>query len=265
MSNRFVHLAKKSALRTLNARGYQVSHESVLPPTGDHVRMLKALKKRGLECSFVLDIGALFGGWTRNALDVFTEAESWMFEPQPNMLAHLSEVHASYPRTQIFQCGLGSAESTSFLTISPGPLHSCSTFAIGEQPDHQFLPPAGANAKPGVWHQIPIPIRCFDAILREHPAKSAPQLIKLDVEGYEIEVLKGASSILGKTEVIIAEVGVEPSVWSAPTIGELSTFLEGQGYRLYDFADIGYSQPNGRLCTIDVVFVLMTSPLFARR
>lgn len=65
---------KKIFLNYLHSQGYHVFHNSVMPPTGNHQRLIRALGQRGLDCSFILDVGALFGGWTEWAYETFPQA-----------------------------------------------------------------------------------------------------------------------------------------------------------------------------------------------
>jgi FkbM family methyltransferase len=66
----------------------------------------------------------------------------------------------------------------------------------------------------------------------------APDVIKIDVEGFEASVLKGAANIVSRFKPIII-VEVHPQYMSS--IGHntsmISTFLKGHGYRMYAFDD----------------------------
>lgn len=172
------------------------------------------------------------------------------------MQGHLNKVIKAYPQTKLFPIGLGDCDQELTLTISPGPLHACTTFTIPENKDSQCF----INGK--VWQQIKVPVRRLDHILQEQKCDRIPNLVKIDVEGYELEVLRGASSILGKTEVFILEVLLKPDVVTGSSMGEISSFMELYDYRLYDFADLGYHCENGNLLTLDAVFVRQNSKLW---
>ena len=73
----------------------------------------------------------------------------------------------------------------------------------------------------------------IDAFCEEHVL--APEIIKIDVEGYELAVLEGAKSILQKTSPTIF-LSVHPKHLRAlgRTTDELESFLDEAGYLLTD-------------------------------
>lgn len=77
---------------------------------------------------------------------------------------------------------------------------------------------------------ITVPVRTLDDVIAERP----PALVKIDVEGYELNVLRGATRLLGADDgpVLLMEhcghsraFGIEP--------GEVRAFLADHGYRLH--------------------------------
>ena len=85
-------------------------------------------------------------------------------------------------------------------------------------------------------------------------------LLKLDVQGYELEVLAGAGQLLSQVEVIVAECSLYPFQVGIPLIHETIQHVVGLGFRLYDTAD-AIRWPSGNLAQIDLVFVASRSQL----
>jgi FkbM family methyltransferase len=253
---RMIAKPRRMALHWLQRRGYHVWHESMLPPSGNHQRMLAALKKRGLHCEFILDIGAFTCGWADWALAQWPNATVWAFEPSGERRPHLAEVLGRRRNIRFFQIALGNVNDTLTLTRNPGLLGSAATLLVPKTDTGSCI----IDGKS--WTQTQVPVRRLDDVLVEEHAGYAPNLVKIDAEGYELEVLKGASTILGKTEVFIAEIMLLcGEISGVPTPGALCSFMEQAGYSLYDFADLGYESPAGRIWTIDFVFVHNSSPL----
>jgi len=59
---------------------------------------------------------------------------------------------------------------------------------------------------------------------------STPALLKVDVQGYELEVLKGATEVLMQVETVVAEVSHEELYEGAPTFSQLDEFLGRYGF-----------------------------------
>ena len=109
---------------------------------------------------------------------------------------------------------------------------------------------------------ITVPMTTLDKILP--PSLASPLFLKLDVQGGELDVLRGAEAALKKTEVVQLEVALLPYNEGAPTPLEVFNFMDGRGFAIYDIA--GFVRPNARdLAQIDVIFVRKDSKLRPER
>ena len=88
-----------------------------------------------------------------------------------------------------------------------------------------------------------------------------PVLLKLDVEGFEMDVLRGASVTLSRTDVIISEISVTPRHARDPSLGEFLTFMETIGFSLMDIPELTSLGRDRPLAYIDGAFVRSDSPL----
>jgi hypothetical protein len=79
-----------------------------------------------------------------------------------------------------------------------------------------------------------------------------PDLIKMDVQGFELEVLNGASDILSKVKYLILEVSFVEFYAGQPLIDEIISSVVDKGFRLYAF---GKNTAVGkRIIQTDVLF-----------
>jgi FkbM family methyltransferase len=78
-------------------------------------------------------------------------------------------------------------------------------------------------------------------------------ILKIDVQGYELEVLKGATNTLVRTKVIVLEINNHQGFKDAPTYFEIDNFLRAQNFQLYDILP-NYRQ-NGKLLDWDSIYV----------
>ena len=108
--------------------------------------------------------------------------------------------------------------------------------------------------------------RQLDDIL---PRKDHVDFLKLDIQGFELEALRGAESLLQRTSVIHCEVSFAEIYERQCLFSEIETFLRDRGF---DFIDLvhphrgGYVVPSGRvvgdrLLWADAVFFRRTEAL----
>ena len=86
------------------------------------------------------------------------------------------------------------------------------------------------------------------------PPGSASIGLKLDVEGFEAEVLKGAERLMPHVQWIVCEVSMAPRFASDPLFAGIFGLLSGQGFVFRDMVEIRRNRP-GDLRLIDALFV----------
>jgi hypothetical protein len=85
-----------------------------------------------------------------------------------------------------------------------------------------------------------------------------PLSLKLDIQGAELECLRGGDATLGKTEVVQLEVALLNCNETAPQAAEVITFMNSKDFAMFDIAR--FVRPNGiNLVQIDIIFVRKTS------
>lgn len=80
-----------------------------------------------------------------------------------------------------------------------------------------------------------------------------PEFLKIDVQGYEIEVFKGAEETLKSVLVLRTEVMFNPMYIGQPLFGEIDAFLRARGFRLWDI--FPFEKCGGQLMWSDAYFV----------
>jgi FkbM family methyltransferase len=90
-----------------------------------------------------------------------------------------------------------------------------------------------------------------------------PYLLKLDLEGAELDALESATHVLMETEVAILEVSFIAKLANIPEFGDVVTYLGNRGFRVYDIVNLRNQLPSGILFQADVLFVKEDS--FLRR
>ena len=98
-----------------------------------------------------------------------------------------------------------------------------------------------------------VPMVTLDQIAEEKGTQG-PYIIKIDTQGYEIEILKGATIVLKETEYIVLEISLFPFS-GVPVFDEVIAYMKSKGFTAYDFFNFNYRPIDGALGQIDIVFV----------
>ncbi len=246
--NNMQNIIKKTIKFSLEKLGYEIWHKSVMPGTGSMERIINNMKKKGLCCSSILDIGANRCQWSREIKSIFPYAKFYLIEPQLEMQKALDKFCLDYPDSSYFLVGAGSDCGEATLTVWPGELKEASTFTIPEYP--------GLTYQSENFHaeQRRLPIVTIDSLLAQQKI-SLPELVKLDVEGFELEVLKGASKLFGYVEAFVLEVILLPTEANPPMFHEVIQFMAERNYVLYDFPGFGHRNSDRSLALMNIVFV----------
>lgn len=140
----------------------------------------------------VIDVGANKGQFAVFAVHRWPYARLICFEPLPGPRATLAR--ATRGLADIHGCALGSGAGEA-------------TMHVASREDSSSLLPLGARQKAIFGMQesgvLQVPVRRLDACL-PGPLRR-PVLLKIDVQGYELEVLKGANDLLAAIDVIFVE------------------------------------------------------------
>ncbi|MEW5856160.1 MAG: FkbM family methyltransferase [Cyanobacteriota bacterium] len=109
------------------------------------------------------------------------------------------------------------------------------TFSLlndGRSPSNSLMFSSSVNGEsPEISRQISVPAINLDGLLAEQ--KRVPKLVKIDVEGAELMVLKGATELLSSDTAPILLLAVHPFWQSTPEDSqEIVNLLKGAGYRI---------------------------------
>ena len=103
-------------------------------------------------------------------------------------------------------------------------------------------------------HEVNVPIIMLDDILKDK-LLNGPYLIKVDVQGAEIDVLEGGQKALAKAEVVVLEVSMFQFMKGAPEFFDIVFYMKQHGFVAYDII-LGWNRPlDNALGQIDIIFV----------
>src|SRR6185312_6823504 len=193
-------------------------------PIGRIDSLLEDLKIRGLECSTVVDVGANNAEWSRMAKGIFPHAKFCLIEPQIEMKEKLENFRSQFNNSVFFLAGAGAERGTATLTV------------WDDLKGSSFLPKDDQEKLNGK-QQRDINIITIDDLI-ESGQIDRPELMKLDVQGFELEALKGAKNTFGYTEVFILETSLFSfsDLPGLPVFSDVINFMLERDYVVYDFA-----------------------------
>jgi FkbM family methyltransferase len=213
-------------------------------PVGDTRAFLEGLAARGFAPASVLDVGAHRGEWSRMARAIFPGARFVLLEPQREWAGALDAF-----------CGepAGAGGGAEWLAAAAGAESGESILAIDPAGGGSSLLPGAEGAAAMGAEARRVPVVTLDSIYAEN-ARPLPALVKIDVEGMELEVLRGAQSLLGSAELFVIEAALYRYRAEQATFAELVAFMAGLGYLPYDFPWFLRRPLDGALGLCDVAF-----------
>ncbi len=249
---------RQAVSRVLSAAAGRIN--TVARYMGDPV--LLDLRRRGLPCECytllnrtwlremgfrtILDIGANTGQFAVAANALFPEAAIYSFEPLPDCFKTLNANMAHAKKFGAFNLGLGAER---------GELQfNRSSFA----PSSSFRKMAAFHREAYPWtadnQTVTVRVdRLDDAAGMIDMA--GPILLKIDVQGYEDQVLIGGEQTARRATVIIIETSYVTLYEGQPLFGEIYRTLTGWGFEYKGSLEQAFDRPSGRAMYSDGVFV----------
>lgn len=209
---------------------------------------LASLARRGYRPRRIVDGGAHVGDFARMARSVFADAAIDLIEPQPACQPALQDLVWSMPNCTLHSVAIG--RTTGTLPLACDPAVPSTGACVLLSPSHE----GSAQA---------VPVTTLDAILAGI-SRDDRVLLKLDLQGWELEALNGATTALAAIEVILTEVSFYAQAYE-PTVANLIAFLAEHGFVLHDIASLVGRERDDRAHQADLLFVRSGSPLDADR
>ena len=92
---------------------------------------------------------------------------------------------------------------------------------------------------------------------------SDPDFLKLDVQGHEMEVLKGAENSLTHVELCMLEISLLNIGDGQPLLKEMVLFMDDKGFQVYDICQLMRRPFEKALFQMDVLFIQKNSGIIA--
>lgn len=194
----------------------------------------------------IFDIGAYKGGVSVRLSQLFPRSDIYAFEPVSSSFNALRSRTASLANIHCFNVALGEKDEGASINVNSFG-ETSSLFASNKT--NTFID----NLTSTISREA-VSVISLDSFASVHQIK-AIDLLKIDVQGYELHVLKGARTFLesGNIRYIFCEAEFIEIYKGQPLIDGIISFLRNYGYIPVDIVNLNYTQ-DGRLAWCDIIF-----------
>lgn len=196
------------------------------------------------EIPTVIDVGANVGQYGERVRDLGFGGQIISFEPGREAFAILHGRAAAAGRWVARQCALGEASGVATLNVS-GNSVSSSLLTVADA--HLRAAPRSATVA-----TEDVRISTLDTELRD--VQQEPFYLKLDVQGFELPVLRGGAETLARTRAVQVEVSFDALYDGQTDWLDLCRFLQDRGF-VVRYMEPGYEDRHtGAMLQADLLF-----------
>jgi FkbM family methyltransferase len=203
------------------------------------------LRQMGIRPATIIDIGANIGQFSVAAAKVFPGSQIWAFEPIPESFALLHKNLRAVPGAHLTQCALGAASEKMAMNVNSH-RHSSSLLALGEVHSAAF-PFAREEDK------VQVEVKTLDSLVGQMNLEPIT-LLKVDVQGFEAQVIRGATQSLKAIDFVIIEASFQPMYIGEMTFVDLANLMVAQGFEFVGPLDWLSHPESGDVLQIDALF-----------
>lgn len=193
----------------------------------------------------LFDVGSNEGWFFHCWKDWCPAAEVHAFEPQAEPLEASRRLYGNDPAIHLVNAAAGAVSGELHLNVMTESTVSSS-----------FLAPVEATwssigYRTGAIERRTVPVITLDEYAAEK-AIGGVYLLKIDVQGFELAVLEGATSLLARTDHVFVEAAIRPLYEGAPRFSTIFDFLDAHGFHLMTMR--AWHRGNGVLVETDMLF-----------
>jgi FkbM family methyltransferase len=243
MLNRFPGL-KKNIFGFLRKRGVELKRYNL--HTSERALISHIIKHHGID--LIVDVGANVGDYVNDLYEDGYSGHACSFEPVKEVFAKLTNKSKHHSTWKALNIGVGSAHEQKEIHVS-GNLASSSLLQVTDK---------SVKAEPTtrfVRHEK-IEIKPLDLVSKEEQFNIFKKIfVKIDVQGYEMEVLKGAQQFLPSAYFIQMELSLVQLYEGAPDYLDVIRIMNEKGFDVFTLIP-GFRNPEtGQMLQADGVFI----------
>lgn len=215
--------------------------------TSSHPLARRRALLESFEIRLVLDVGAGAGGFAKQMRkDIGYSGTIISFEPLSSAFKLLEEAARADTKWDVINCAIGDMEEKTTINIAG---NSTSSSLLNMLPLHEKAAPDSiyvANES--------VNVKTLDHIFDDLAISEKNIYLKIDTQGFEAKVLKGAEKSLKRIDTIQLEMSLVPLYESETAFKDLYDILDSQGYTLVGFEPGFSDRISGQMLQLDGIF-----------
>lgn len=213
-------------------------------PNLDLRRRQKLLKHYKIDK--VLDVGANSGQYATQLFQIGYKGKIISFEPVKQVFSVLQKKASQKKNWTVFNYGFGNKTEECIINISK---NTYSSSLLDIMPSHiKGAPESEYISKEKVQ------IKTIDTVYSELIKDKDVVLLKIDVQGFEKNVLDGAKKSLGKIKGIQLEMSIEELYKGEMLFVDMARFLKEHNFNLQSLENGFFDNESGKLLQVDGIF-----------
>ncbi len=215
------------------------------PARSESARLAKLLAHHNID--LVLDVGANQGQYARYLRSIGYRGRIVCFEPLSDAFAILCKYAKNDDKIIIApRMGLGDRKASVSINIAANS-ESSSLLTVSD---------THLKAEPQVKSigTETIPLDRLDEVANDYLADAKSVFLKIDVQGYELSVFRGAAGLLPGIKGLQLELSLEPLYEGEPLYQEMIEIVESAGFELYDINPCFSDNVTGKTYQLDGIF-----------
>lgn len=193
----------------------------------------------------VVDVGAAKGDFCAEVLRIWPQAEVICLEP---IEAQAAVLRNRFAPEKVHVVAAAAGDRNGELPFHEVQNLDSSSILPMDRHRREF-PAISAETRTYV-----VPVRCLDSILEETWPERDVDLLKLDVQGYELSVLRGASRTLQRSRFVIVEASLRVLYHGQAPFEEVLLTMHEAGFGVIDYVEGARSSVSGELLQMDFLY-----------
>jgi FkbM family methyltransferase len=230
---------RQLAAHVLKLVGFSLDRQ-IIRTIGQSIENDIAMFTRLSDVATVFDIGANTGQSVSKFVHLFPTATFHVFEPDERAFSDLAKKYAKFDNVHLNNVALGESSKTVSMNHTDD--------SVGSS-----LLDLGLDSWNTVDYKSSVAVTTLDAYCQLNSVAQIA-LLKIDTQGYELFVLRGATDLLksGHIKVIQLEYNFGSQYVGVPPFSQVLDVLTEHGYRIVSFYDLEYQ--SNCLSWMDIMF-----------
>lgn len=201
--------------------------------------------------SLIIDAGANIGDFTGALLELFPDSIIMGIEPTPATAQKYRKRFSIRKNVHLFECALSHSKGNVEFHLNEAVSTTNSLLPRPKKGKIYY----GKNAV--TTKKIIVQTQDLDSLVNENFPQVDISILKMDLQGGELEALKGMKQLLlqQRIDIIITEAMFIAHYENQPLLNDLWSFLNNFNYSLYDLVDTSWMIEDGQIRQGDVIFI----------